>query len=388
MTNRAVLILSLTFYLVTASFGQEVANIESIVIESKELNQKREILIYTPQAYNENLYLCYNVIYVFDAQNREFFDYTHSIISFLSNASKQFIVVGITSPYNETLDYARNNDLLPVLQTEDSKNRFGKYSGNADNFMKYVKNEVIPYVDSNYRTLKHRTAVGHSLGASFLIYSMFSAPDIFDNMVAISPNFAIDDERLAKNIENFDFSRLHGPGYLFISSANEADYWQQWKPAKERVYSFLKDSVNTPDLKVVIKEFPEESHWSTFAPALNAALTEFWKATYELQRKELSDTLYEVTIKVTVPHKNDEIYIAGNQEPLGNWQPGQIKLNKTSDFERELKVKLQSPAMFKFTKGNWESEAYVDNAQNDIIVRLKPDQVYKFTLNSFADDPN
>lgn len=62
------------------------------------------------------------------------------------------------------------------------------------------------------------------------------------------------------------------------------------------------------------------------------------------------------TIKVIVPNKTDEVYITGNQEALGNWNPNKIKLKKVSDFERSITVDLSYPAEFKFTKGNWESE--------------------------------
>ena len=47
-----------------------------------------------------------------------------------------------------------------------------KAGGNAEVFLAYVKNEVVPFIESNYRTLPERTAIGHSLGASFLIYTM------------------------------------------------------------------------------------------------------------------------------------------------------------------------------------------------------------------------
>ena len=94
MKKHFILLFSL--FLITTSNGQEIARVENIKINSKELQQEREILIYTPQSYNENLYSSYDVIYVFDAHAREFFDYVHSIISFLSNTYKKFIVVGIT----------------------------------------------------------------------------------------------------------------------------------------------------------------------------------------------------------------------------------------------------------------------------------------------------
>ncbi|MDH5399834.1 MAG: hypothetical protein OEX02_16905 [Cyclobacteriaceae bacterium] len=117
-------------------YAQEVAKIEQISIASNELGQQREILVYTPQNYIENTLVDYDVFYVFDAQNREFFDFTHSIVSFISNSERKFIIVGITSPYIEKYDYARNNDLLPELETKDAKKHFGKYSGNADDFLK------------------------------------------------------------------------------------------------------------------------------------------------------------------------------------------------------------------------------------------------------------
>ena len=189
MKLKLVIILLLSG-LLNETFAQPIARVENVKIQSKYLNQEREILIYTPKDYDWRVNEYFNVIYVFDCQDREFFDYTTSIVSFIPNNGKSFIVVGITSPYNETLDYGRNNDLLPILETEDSKNRFGKYSGNADSFLNYIENEVLNYVNSKYRTLNHQIAVGHSLSASFILYSLIKSPNLFQNYIAISPNLA------------------------------------------------------------------------------------------------------------------------------------------------------------------------------------------------------
>ena len=50
--------------------------------------------------------------------------------------------------------------MLPILETNKSKKRYGKYSGNADNFLKYIKSEVIPYINNNYRTHFNKVAIG------------------------------------------------------------------------------------------------------------------------------------------------------------------------------------------------------------------------------------
>ena len=178
-------VLFIVFFVQT--FAQSIARVENVKIHSKALNQEREILIYTPVDYDWRTNEYFNVIYVFDSQNREFFDYTSSIISFLTDGNKSFIVVGITSPFDEKLDYSRNNDLLPILETEESKKKYGKYSGNADNFVNFVETELISYVNSKYRISNQNIAVGHSLSASFILYSLLQKPNLFQNYIAISP---------------------------------------------------------------------------------------------------------------------------------------------------------------------------------------------------------
>jgi len=66
------------------------------------------------------------------------------------------------------------------------------------------------------------------------------------------------------------------------------------------------------------------------------------------------------TIRVSVPNNTDEVFIVGNQKSLGDWLPDKIKLNKISEYEREISLNLTFPAEFKFTRGNWGSEAIIN----------------------------
>lgn len=367
-------------------FGQNIARVEHIKIESKALNQQREILIYTPADYDWRINEYFNVIYVFDSQNRAFFDYTSSITSFLSDNSKSFIVVGITSPYNEKLDYARNNDLLPVLETEDSIDRYGKYAGNADNFFDYVSTEIIPYVDSHYRTLNHRTAVGHSLSASFVLNSFIKMPSLFNNYIAISPNLAYDKDKLANRLINVDYSKIDQLTYLYVSNANEGiKYWQKWKPARDKVYDFFNQSLKNENLKIKIEKFPDKNHWNTFPPSLNKALSFYFDEVYNLQEKELGQKEYQVTIKAKVLNKTDTIYITGNQDNLGNWSPDKIKMQRISDFERVVTLTLKSPAQFKITRGTWETEAEVKGTYGNVTIKPENQSDVEIEIENYFD---
>lgn len=386
MIKKIILITLITFWS-SPIFGQNIARVKNVKIESKKLSQEREILIYTPVDYDWRVNESFNVIYVFDSQSREFFDYTSSMISFLTDNTKSYIVVGITSPYNEKLDYARNNDLLPILETKDSKDRYGKYSGNADNFFAFVSDEIIPFIDLNYRTLNNRIAVGHSLSASFVLNSFIKNPNLFSSYIAISPNLAYDKDKLANELANFDYSKIEKPTYLYLSNANEGiDYWKEWKPAREKVYSFFKQELKNNNLKVQINEFSEYNHWSTFPPSLKKGLDFYFKEIFNIQAKELSEEEYEVTIKVKVLNKEDKIYITGNQNNLGNWSPEKIKMKKISDLDRQITLKLKSPAQFKFTRGNWDSEAEVIGAYGNITIRPEKQTKFEFKIESYFDN--
>jgi len=360
--------------------AQEIKN---VTIDSKELNQQREILIYTPQGYNELTLQTYDVIYVFDAQNRDLFDLTHSIITFLES-NRMFIVVGITSPYNATLSYSRQNDFKPAPINPDNANVGQK--GNADNFKNYIKNEVISYVEKNYRTNSRRIAIGHSLGASFILYSFVKDAAIFDDYIAVSPNLAYDHERLADELIKFDYKNLTKERFLYISNADEGTtYYKEWKPAREKVYSFFKTN-EFPDIKYVVKDFSDYGHWESFLPSLQAALKAYFPFVDEQESKYSIEKMYEITISVKVSDKNDEVFITGNQPALGDWQPDKIQLKRKSDFLREIKLKVYAPAVFKFTRGNWDTEGVIKwHAASNIFIDPSKQNYFEYEIENWAD---
>ena len=93
------------------------------------------------------------------------------------------------------------------------------------------------------------------------------------------------------------------------------------------------------------------------------------------------------TIRVSVPNKTDEVYIVGNQENLGNWQPDKVKLKIISEYEREIALDLTFPAEFKFTRGNWNSEAVINKLSEQInfILKSKPIKNEYYKIQGWAD---
>jgi hypothetical protein len=133
--------------------------------------------------------------------------------------------------------------------------------------------------------------------------------------------------------------------------------------------------------------FSDYDHWSGYGPALVSGLNSLF---YFIENNPytLNSDSKEITIHLTVPNKNDEVYIVGNQESLGNWNPSRVKLNSISDFEREITLQVKFPLEFKFTKGNWNTEGFTiqsgSNAEN-IVINDSKSKKLKFKILSWAE---
>lgn len=154
--KKTVYFLFLLLSIASLCAAQEVAQVSSKRIDSQYFPFEREILIYTPDNYNEYTETEYDVIYVFDSQYRSRFDLVQSLMHYgcQSDAEDkmQFIVVGIVSPNIPELSRHRNNDFLPVPRHITMTS---PYFGDYDKFKDFVKEEVMPYMDNHYRTSGH-----------------------------------------------------------------------------------------------------------------------------------------------------------------------------------------------------------------------------------------
>ncbi|WP_338731340.1 alpha/beta hydrolase-fold protein [Mangrovimonas cancribranchiae] len=357
---RKQIILLIFLFAVCFSYSQETAQIQTVEIQSEILNQNRNILVYTPWIYNERDLVSFDVVYVFDSQHRELFDLVHSSLSFIMG-TKKFIVVGIPSPAYPELEYYRSNDLFPKPINVDIEN-YNVLNPNAENFWEFVKTEITPLIENQFRTTNRKYLIGHSMSASFALDKIVSNPEFMNGVIAISPNFSYDSNRLANDFINSDV--LSKNKFIYISQADE--YFsinERWYSAFEKVKEFADNLESERKKNLIIKEFPDNGHWNGFLPSLIFSLTEL-KKFIEQNPYKPNGNFKEVTFKIKTLNADDEVYIVGNQDNLGSWNPSQVKMNKTKELERELKIKVQYPIEFKITRGNWETQAITNQTTN------------------------
>jgi predicted alpha/beta superfamily hydrolase len=188
--------------------AQEGYIVKHDTIKSDVLKQNRIISILLPEGYNDKKAV-YPVIYVLDADGRLQHTAMTARFLFQNNKMPEAIVVGVSN-----ID--RNHDFLP------DSSQSAPTGGGAGNFMRFFKQELIPYIDKNFRTEPFKVLVGHSYGGEFAMDALLSDPDIFDAYIAIDPSFWYKNQVLVKKASD-EFSRLKNWNKSVFITGREGD---------------------------------------------------------------------------------------------------------------------------------------------------------------------
>ncbi|OJJ19895.1 hypothetical protein BKI52_15555 [marine bacterium AO1-C] len=151
---------------------------ESIVVGqkfkfySKILGEEKELYISLPPKYEERVHN-YPVVLVLEAEY--LFETTASTIKLLQDRSKmpQSIIVGLANG-----SHKKRNEMA-----------FPTHGGKPKTYLKFLKNELIPYIEQRYRANAHRTIIGLSPTNGLLFEAFWSAPYLFKGYIALSTHW-------------------------------------------------------------------------------------------------------------------------------------------------------------------------------------------------------
>ena len=156
-------------------------------IKSKVLKEKRNLWVGLPTNYNKDS--SYAVVYVLDAEQR--FELTYTLAKELfenQHAIPEVIVVGIPhiDRFHRIHDLTLTDSKVNGQGKEDTIGYFNSsITGNGLSFLKFLEDELVPFVDQHYSTNGFNTLMGHSIGGYFCAYILpiqqtFSAFQIYD----------------------------------------------------------------------------------------------------------------------------------------------------------------------------------------------------------------
>ena len=223
---------------------------KSYKIKSEILEESRDYYISLPKSYEKTSHQ-YPVLVLLDAdQNMQ-----HAVSSAQNLAQwrgiPEIIVVGIPS-INRPRDFTPSKDIS-----------FSAESGHGEKFMQFIKQELLPIIDKQFRTHPYRILEGHSLGGLFVATELMSMSNFFNAFIIAAPslwwkNFeAIEQAKTLQTREN----QAETAVYLGIGE-HDGD------GMKAELSQFVSSLQQAPHLNLRIehKEFVGEGHMS--APLL------------------------------------------------------------------------------------------------------------------------
>ena len=290
---------------------------QEIKINSKILNEERPLWVFLPENYKTSHNKKYPVLYMLDGAYH--FHHITGAVQILAKRERipQMIVMAI--PY---LDYdRRERDLLP-----SSVNGRPPVPA-ADKFLAFLKEELIPFTDKNYRTNSYRILFGHSSAGLFSVYALIERPDLFNTYISISPSLYWDDRMIFNKMESFSLDKSKLKRDLFLSVA-DGDRDELRLPVLD--FAELLNKKKIKGLNVNFRFMENETHGSIVHRVFYNNLEDLfvrWRLTPEQiegmsfeQLKEYYSNLADVYgYKIPVPSwaslsKARQLYHAGKQK--------------------------------------------------------------------------
>jgi predicted alpha/beta superfamily hydrolase len=171
------------------------------------LDNKRDVIVWLPPSYNENLKKYYPVLYMHDGQN-------------IMDPKTSY--TGIDWRVDETLtrlikeNKIKETIVIGVYNTED---RLDEYSDSeiGGNYISFLIEELKPFIDSEYRTLtdKNNTAVmGSSMGGLISFLIAWNHSEVFSKAGCMSSSFYYNHGKAIKMVKNYSGPKKNIKIYL------------------------------------------------------------------------------------------------------------------------------------------------------------------------------
>lgn len=279
---------------------------EVLTVESENTGRQYQIAIALPASYHYKPAVAYPVVYVLDSN--VVFEAVAALARFmhLGGTFPEVVVAGIGYPlhgfYGDDFDQfyiRRSQDFTSVIDEQYEqfvRTKLGLKdiridSGGAARFQKFVTEELVSRVESEYRASPvDRTLLGHSTGGHFALYALFKQPQAFHRYVVGSPSlgyggralFALENEyagqhqglpvrlflAIGEEEERPSFSPI---GYL-ASLVSVSDFYRFSAILEERQYE---------GLDFTKKVFEGFDHCSVLGPFVSAGLKCVFTYTHE-----------------------------------------------------------------------------------------------------------
>lgn len=146
-------------------------------LDSSILGRNCSLKILLPRGYEDNIEKTYPLILVLDGDY--LFEPFSGAVDYLSywDEIPESIVVGIRHGKNRSSDFTISEQNALPIET-------------GGQFFEFVSNELVGFLNKNYRLSGFNVIAGHGDSANFINYYLLKNKSVFNAYISISPNFA------------------------------------------------------------------------------------------------------------------------------------------------------------------------------------------------------
>lgn len=203
-----------------------LAQTETFTLESAVTGRTYQIYVALPRGYEDSDSL-YPVLYSVDA-NSQFGTIVDVARAMLVEGLPEPLLIGIGYPVGHPWNAMspRAVDLTPTADPETVAQDARDYpeyppmegSGGGPEFLQFIRQELIPYVEANYKASPDgRALYGHSFGGLFGTYALFAGEGTFSRFVIGSPSYWWDDRESFEMEAEFSESHDSLPAKVFFA---------------------------------------------------------------------------------------------------------------------------------------------------------------------------
>ncbi|RZL38886.1 MAG: alpha/beta hydrolase [Pedobacter sp.] len=246
---------------VNAQQEESIPTHDTFTLTSKQLGETRTINAWKPTAYGDTTQKL-PVLYMLDGGVKEDFPHVASTLMELINKNiiPPIILVGIENTQ-------RRRDLTGFTNVEEDK-KIASIVGGSIPFRAFIKEELFPAVEQKYRVNEKKSILGESLAGLFIVETLLTEPNMFDNYIAFDPSLWWNNDELVKQAKSKLANFPAAPKQFWFAGSNTKGIYAQTK----KLESILK-SINLSSLKWNYTDARKEKHDTIFKATKVKALT-------------------------------------------------------------------------------------------------------------------
>ncbi|NVJ88639.1 MAG: hypothetical protein HWD82_04285 [Flavobacteriaceae bacterium] len=274
MIKKSLLLIFLFFNFLSFSQNYITKNFESEI-----LNTTRELKIFIPEGYALDSLKNYPLTIVLDAEYLFDIYVGNSKLFAEKDKAPQQIVVGIPMKTTRPKDISFNFNS-------------GRLTASANDFYRFLRDEVLFYMESNYRTSPFISFVGQGFSANFITHFLKEDSAFINSFICINPSFS---DFLGKELQSYNLPKFANEDNTFYWYINNSNSFSTEKNTKIAQIQDALSRIEIKNFNFVLDNIISDSSISTISEAIPRAMTKIFEVYSAISKEEYDKNIKDLS---------------------------------------------------------------------------------------------